>query len=215
MHGGIVVLAGFALIALLLAWSRWLARRRLAAAGHLLLAAVAATVVLFLWPVLQSLHSYSPAVPGATVAELSFEQTGSRSYLATLTRLPDGRSQVFQLTGDQWRLDGRTLEWRGLAADLGLRPVFRLERLTARRTRADDGDEGPTSSFALSDSSGEDVWAKSRTHPLWRRFVQGEHAEGAWQPLADRARFTVRLAGNALSIEPANEAAGVGELPGG
>jgi len=46
----LVVLAGFAIVVALLAWSRWLARRRWAAAGHLLLATSLGVTVGLGWP---------------------------------------------------------------------------------------------------------------------------------------------------------------------
>ena len=106
MRGVAVVLACFSLIALLLAWSRWLARRRLASAGHVLLAIAAGWGAVLLWSILASLDTYVPVVHGQPVADVYLEQTGSRSYRAVLTRLPAGRVQVFEVDGDQ-RATGR------------------------------------------------------------------------------------------------------------
>ena len=49
MHGAAVVVTCFALVALLLAWSRWLAGRRLAAAGHVAMAIAAAAGAREVW----------------------------------------------------------------------------------------------------------------------------------------------------------------------
>lgn len=208
MHAVAVVLAGFALTALLLGWSRWLVRRRRAAAGHWLLAAVAATGSLMLWPLVADLETYDPLVNEMTVAELHFEQTGSRQFRATLVRLPSGRTQVFELTGDQWRIDARTLEWQGTAAELGLRPVYRLERLATRHSRpvADGGPATPMS-FGLSAASGADLWARSRSSERWARHLSGRHAAGPWKPMANGARYVVRMGNGTLRVVASNEAA--------
>jgi hypothetical protein len=211
VHGVAVVLACFSLITLLLAWSRWLVGRRLAAAGHLLLAVAAGWGAAALWPILASLDTYEPLVRDQVVAELHFEQTGSRSFRATLTRLPVGQIQVFEMSGDQWRIEARTLDWRGRAAQLGLRPAYRLERLSARHTRPVPGQDPAASSYALGEDRGDDVWAKARTSPAWMRYAQGNHADGPWQPLANGARFAVRIEGRTLLVDPANEAAAVSE----
>jgi hypothetical protein len=39
------------------------------------------------------------------------------------------------------------------------------------------------------------------------RYVRGGHADGPWRPLADGAHFTIWLDGEALRVDPANEAA--------
>lgn len=219
MRGVAFVLACFALIALLLAWSRWLAGRKLAMLGHVVLGVTAGWTALMVWSVTGSLVSYEPVVRGQPVAELYLEQVGSRNFRGTLTRLPGGRVQVFQLTGDQWRLEARTLDWRGRAAELGLDPMFRLERLSTRPQPGSDaragGDEPEPSRYTLASDSGEDLWAKARTSPGWMRHLQGGHADSPWRPLVDAARFTVWLAGPALRIEPANEAAATSAKPSG
>ncbi len=217
MRGVAVVLACFTLLALLLAWSRWLAGRKLATLGHVVLGVAAGWAALMLWSVTGSLVSYEPVIRGQPVAELYLERVGSRNFRGTLTRLPGGRVQVFELTGDQWRLEARTLDWQGRAADLGLDPMYRLERLSTRPQPASDaraaGDEPEPSRYTLSSDSGEDLWAKARTSPSWMRHLQGGHADSPWRPLVDEARFTVWLAGPALRIEPANEAAATSAKP--
>ena len=211
MRGVVVVLAGFALIALLLAWSRWLAGRRLASVGHGLLAVAAGWIALLIWSVTGSLASYEPVVRDQPVAELYLEQADSRSYRGTLTRLPAGRVQVFELEGDQWRLEARTLVWRGWAASLGLAPMYRLELLGTRMVRNSGAGTPPplgsVSRYGLAEDTGDDIWAKSRTQPGWMRHLEGGHADGPWRPLADEARYTVWLAGGTLRVEAANEAA--------
>jgi hypothetical protein len=211
VNGVAVVLAGFAIVALLLAWSRWLARRRVAATGHVLLAILAGWGALAVWSVIGGLDSYAPAPGDQPIAELYLEQTGAQRYRGTLTRLPAGRVQVFELAGDQWRLEARTLEWQGLAAELGLEPMYRLERLLTRARPAPPGEpaatSAPASRFELAAGAGEDLWAKARTRPSWERHLRGGHADSSWHVLVDKARFTVWLTGPALRVEAANQPA--------
>ena len=94
MRGVAVTLAGFTLLASLLAWSRWLARRRLASLGHAVLAAACAALAAFLLVVTDGLESFSPVRPGMAIAELRFDDAGPGRYRATLVRLPEGRVQV-------------------------------------------------------------------------------------------------------------------------
>jgi hypothetical protein len=213
VYGVAVVLAAFALITLLLAWSRWLAGRRLAVAGHLLMAVTAGWAAAWLWPVLLSLETYEPALRGQPVADLYIEQTGSRKYRVTLTRLPAGQVQVLEMTGDQWRLEVRTLDWRGWAARAGIRPVYRLERLSARHVRPVTSEDVPASSYTLGTGEGDDVWAQARTSAAWARLAQAGRVEGPWEPLANGARFLVRREGQLLRVEAGNEAAAASLSP--
>jgi hypothetical protein len=207
VHGAAVVVTCFALVALLLCWSRWLAGRRLAAVGHLVMAIAAAAGALLMWSVMAGLESYEAVLHDQPVASLFVERTGSQSFRATLTRLPAGRVQVFELTGDQWRLEARTLDWQGLAAQIEPNRRYRLERLITRATRPLSGPAAAESSFSLGTDSPHDLWARSRTMPGWKRHVRGDHAYGPWRPLANGGLFTIWLDGETLRVDAANAAA--------
>jgi hypothetical protein len=188
-----------------------------------------------LWPPVLHLQTYESLRPRALVAQVHCERTGPSAYRVTLTRLPAGHMQVFEMSGDEWRLDVRTLVWTGQAAQLGLPDSYRLDRLSGRYLRtelaveatpapaaaraAEPAPTAPTllvpASYALSDveEAGEDIWAQARTDSGWKDYVDARHAYGPWRPLADGARYDVamtRAPGQAeavLEARPANEAA--------
>jgi hypothetical protein len=90
----LAVLAGFALVAALLAWSRWLAGRRWAAAGHLLLTALLALALVGGWPILRYVQTFTPRAPERPVAELFFERIGPGRFRAAVTHLPRATNGV-------------------------------------------------------------------------------------------------------------------------
>ncbi len=199
MRAPLLVLAGFAIIAALIAWSRWLSKRRWAAAGNLLLAVVAALVALLGWPVVRDLDRYETAARGQAIASVFVEKTGSRSQRVTLTRLPSGRMQVFELDGDEWRLVARELDWTSLTASLGFRRRYRLESLDSRDSSA----SGPSvaTEVALVEVRGFDLWARAKPGSTWSRFAMPRTRSMRWEPLIDKARFRVYLADDGLVVE--------------
>ncbi|MGB5104901.1 MAG: hypothetical protein WBO04_16495 [Steroidobacteraceae bacterium] len=207
MLGAAVVLAFFALVASILAVSRRMAGHRLASAGHLVLAVTCAGGALLSWSLANDFSNYRLLDERQAVAELYFEQTGSRRFRVTLTRLPHGRIQVFELMGDQWRIDARTLAWRNEAARLGVRPRYRLEQLNARDTTGAAGPARSVAGYDLGEDAGPDVWTKARYRSTWARQADAQTAYGPWQPMANGARFEVRLQGGSVLVEPLNEAA--------
>jgi hypothetical protein len=236
MLGVIALCVAFGLLALLVSLSRWLAHRPWAAVGNLAVAIVLLLVAQRLWPPVLHLQTYESIRPKALIAQVHCERTGPSAYRVTLTRLPAGQMQVFEMTGDEWRLDIRTLVWTGRAAKLGLPDSFRLDRLRGRYLHTQLAPEvapkvaaaaksavateaAPPllvpASYALSDEdeAGEDVWAQARTESGWKDHIDARHAYGPWRPLADGARYDVsmtRVPGKAeiaLDARPANEAA--------
>ena len=233
MLGVIALCVAFGLLALLLSLSRWLAHRPWAAAGNLAVAVLLLLVAHRLWPPVLHLQTYESMRPKALIAQVHCERTGPSAYRVTLTRLPAGHMQVFEMSGDEWRLDVRTLVWTGpgratgLAGQLQAGPAERP--LPAHRTGLRDQRRRPLrlpaakpaparlvpASFALSDEeeAGEDIWAQARTDSRWKAHVDARHAYGPWRPLAGGARYDVsmtRAPGQAeavLDARPANEAA--------
>lgn len=209
MRPVLVVLAGFALIVALLAWSRWLAGRRWAAAGHLVLAVLLGAAVALGWPLARYLGTYEVRVPERPVAEVFFERIGPNRFRVAVTRVPAGRMQVVELVGDEWRLDLTALDWSEGAVSLGARPRYRIEAIvsrpapavparlapgvTARLTR---GDEPPPGLAHLGAARG-------------RPLIATQSLAGPWLPMADGARFDVRTtAGDVVEVDPLNVAAG-------
>ena len=220
MLGVIALCVAFGLLALLLSLSRWLAHRPWAAAGNLVVAMVLLLVAQRLWPPVLHLQTYESMRPKALIAQVHCERTGPSEYRVTLTRLPAGHMQVFEMSGDEWRLDIRTLVWTGRAAKLGLPDSFRLDRLSGRYLHTELPHEDPSQatpsatpaagsavaaepvpallvpdSYALSDEevAGEDIWAQARTDSGWNGHVDARHAYGPWRPLADGARYEVSM----------------------
>lgn len=223
MPGAILLLVVFGFIALLLGFSRWLARRHWAAAGNVAVAILLFAIAHVAWPAVMHLRTYEALLPrDAMVAQVSCERTGPRTFRLTLTRLPAGRMQVFEMTGDQWRLEARTLVWKDRAAQIGLPASYRFERLSSRRLDATRSSGVPAeqppelpASHALSDAdeAGEDVWSQARTGRRWASQVDPRRVYGPWRPLANGARFDVWMERPSGSIDaqlqalPANEAA--------
>lgn len=213
-----LALACFGIVVLLLALSRWLAHRRWASVGHLVLALALLLSAAWIRPVAANLATYDVRLAQRPVAQIYCERTSSRSYRVTLTRLPGGHMQVFEVLGDEWRIDARTLDWRGPAVDLGLRASYRLDRLSTRFVREPESDTPPSSYLLSDDDTRTDVWAQARTGDFWSRYAHADHAYGPWQPLADGARFDVtfdrgRLAAHAAN-EPAAKALAAAPAPG-
>jgi hypothetical protein len=204
----LVILAAFAVVTLLLAWSRWLAGRRWAASGQLLLATAASVVVAVVLPLSRYLAHYETQLDNLPLAELFFERIAPSRYRVKLTHLPSGRMQVVDLPGDQWRLDVDAPRWATWSAPLGLEPRYRIERLSSRPAGPAGEDPSGTAdatSRTLAADTGPPPWlaglGAGRGEPLLAPRV----IHGQWQPMVPGGRLAVRLniAGQ-LVVDPVN-----------
>ena len=208
MRPVLVILAAFAVVTLLLAWSRWLAGRRWAASGQLMLAIAASVVVAVALPLTRHLSNYETQLGDLPLAELFFERIAPSRYRVKLTHLPSGRMQVVDLPGDQWRLDVDAPRWATWSAPLGLAPRYRIERLSSRPA----GPAGEDASGAADATSR--TLAADTDPPPWLAGLGAGRGEpllaprvihGQWQPMVPGGRLAVRLTdGGHLAVDPVN-----------
>lgn len=209
MRPVLVILAGFAVIALLLAWSRWLVGRRWAAAGNLALALVLGVAVTCGWPFVAYLDTYEVRRVERPVAEIFFERSGPDRYRVALTRLPSGRMQVVELVGHQWRLDLRTLNWSERTTRLGPLPRYRIQALASRQAQSAPAGVPQGVTHDLNRGADNVPWLARVGTRDGAPLTATRDLTGPWQPMAHGARFDVRLtAEDAVVVDPLNAAAG-------
>lgn len=203
-----VLLLGAAGVLLLMHAARRARRRRLLAASGsgvsglclLALGGLAAAVAL-------NLHTYQRLTHEQDVATLAFTERGSAHFEVTI-EYPDARpTRRYALRGDEWQLDARIIKWRGAGNLLGLDTLYRVERLSGRyrdiaRERAE-----PRSVFALAPQPGVDLWSAARRYDRWLPWVDATYGSAAYLPMADGARYRVRVTQSGLLARPLNTAA--------
>jgi len=203
-------LAVFGVVAGLLAAVRSGRRRQVSALGHALLAGVLLWAAVWMWPLGTGIAGYDRLRDGQAVAELYFEQLVPGRFRVTMTRLPGGRMQVFDLDGQRWRIDARTLHWRGWALEAGLTPRYQLDRLTGLDA-ADNDKTLPRGTYDLGDPGGLRFWQRIRAGPYWRRVVDARLVYGPNAVMSHGARYEVVLATQGLDARPINDAAAVAQ----
>jgi hypothetical protein len=198
----VIGIFGLLLVALAcqrLARARFLAAGGSALAGVLLLALAAAFFVVSL-----NLHTYARLTFEQPVAEIVFEARGPQHYRATLTQIPSGEMQMFVLAGDEWQLDARVLKWKGWANLLGLDAQYRLERVSGRYRDIDEERSAERTVYGLSENPGVDLWVLSTQYPKWLPFVDAVYGSATYLPMADGARFEVKMTQSGLIARPVN-----------
>jgi hypothetical protein len=152
--------------------------------------------------VAMNLHTYARLTYEKPVAELSFEARGPQRYLATLTRLPSGEVQTFELSGDEWQVDARVLKWHGWANVLGLDARYRLERVSGRYLDIEQERTAKRSVYALGQTPAIDLWKFAQAHPHWVPFLDGFYGSAAYLPMQPGERYRVTLTQSGLIARP-------------
>lgn len=151
------------------------------------------------------MRSYVPIAEDKPLATLSFKADGP---LYRVSILEGDRERTLTLEGDLWQLDARILEWKGLAALIGLEPGYRLEKLSGRFLSIEQQSLAQHSRIELARSPyGIDLWRWLRLgqHDLFVFDPQARRV--TYLPIADEAVFSIKLTPAGLLAEPVNPAA--------
>jgi hypothetical protein len=114
---------------------------------------------------------------------------------------------VFMLYGDDWQLDARVLKWKGWANLLGLDAQYRLERISGRYRDIEQERRDERTVYALSQNPGLDLWELSNRYRRWLPFVDAMYGSATYLPMAETARYEVKMTQTGLIARPMNAAA--------
>lgn len=167
--------------------------------------AFAVVVALAAW----DLRGYLQMRDDQPVATLTFNRLEPQRYSITLA-LPNAVEQRVELDGDLWQLDVHVLRWSTYLTGLGLKPGYRLNRMSGRYLALEDDQRKPHSEVSLqSEPPRVDAWFW--LHRINQRFtpLEAQSTSVTYQPMADGAVFTIGLTAAGLVAKPLNDRAKV------
>lgn len=153
------------------------------------------------------LYSYKQVLQEQPVATISFDKIEDQHYFAVLSD-KNGQEQRVELRGDQWQLDARIVKWKGYLAGFGLKPAYRLERLSGRYYDIEQETTEKRTAHSVHPSLyGVDVWQIVNNHPDWLPVVDAVYGSATYLPMKDGALFEISLSNTGLVARPVNQVA--------
>jgi len=153
-----------------------------------------------------SYYGYGRLVDEQTVSQIEFSRSAPGQYTARV--MIDGEmDRLLDLSGDEWQMDARVVNWKPPATLLGLDPIYQLDRLSGRYSDINDEMSEERTVHALSDELRLDIWRVARKFPALMPGIDAYYGTATYLPMADGARFEVRLTRTALIARPMNEQA--------
>jgi hypothetical protein len=168
----------------------------------LLLVALASVIVLLAL----DMGTYTAVSRDKPLVTIGFEADGPQRYRVNL--LQGGSEHTVSLDGELWQLDVRLLQWKGLAALIGLEPGYRLEKLTGRYLSMEQQQQSLSARVALSRSRyGIDLWHWLRMGNMDLHVFDAQARRVNYLPMANGAVYSISLAATGLLVHPLNQAA--------
>lgn len=153
------------------------------------------------------IFTYKQIVEEKSVATISFEALAPQRFNALLAD-SDGKERRFELTGDQWQLDARILKWPNWMMAVGVKPGYRLDRISGRYYSLEKERISERSVYGLyEDGFGIDVWQALHDSGRSINLVDAIYGNATYVPMADGALYEVRISNTGLLARPLNESA--------
>ena len=153
------------------------------------------------------LRTYFELTYEQPVATVRFRALGPQYFRA---RLSYGGHRVIEtdLHGDEWELDARIIKWRGFANVLGLKTLYRLDRLSGRYRSVRQERTAIHSAVSLSPATWPDSWSLMHRYQQWLPWLlDASYGSGTFLPMANGAEYRVTLSPTGLVARPGNAAA--------
>ncbi len=152
-------------------------------------------------------YSYQQLVSEKSVATLEFSQLDEQKFSAKILT-SEGKQYNFDINGDQWQLDARIIKWPSAFGAVGVRPAFRLERISGRYYSWEKEQTEPRSVFPLDEHNySVDIWEWSKRLNLKDVGIDATYGSATYLPMADGALYEVSLSNTGLVARPFNKAA--------
>ena len=127
--------------------------------------------------------------------------TGPERFMATFT-FPDGRRELYELTGDAIYVDAHIVKWAPLANILGLHTAYQLDRVSGRYDRLEEEQTKPRRTFALSRPNPVDMFQLARSLAFLGRVVDTEYGSATFISARGPAALELRVSTSGLLFRP-------------
>jgi hypothetical protein len=130
-----------------------------------------------------SIYTYHRLSAETLIAELRFDPTGERSYVAHLRTGSRCEDRDYPLYGDQWRVDAAFVKWKYWALLLGLDSQYRLDRLEGRYRTAVDQNTQQRVAYDLEHGTALDVVAVADALGRWNFLLDATYGSSTYQDI--------------------------------
>ncbi len=140
-----------------------------------------------------------------TAARIKVVPSGLQRFDATVT-FADGRTEIYDLAGDDIYVDGHIVKWTPLANMLGLHTSYRLDRISGRYRSLDQENTARHTAYAMGTPAMFDLVALGKRLPLGE-FFDAEYGSATFVPVAPPGELELKVSTTGLLLRPLPAAA--------
>lgn len=162
-----------------------------------------------------NLQTYAQLSKERLAGQITLKKTGDFSYIATVDLADNGKLRGaptdFQVTGEDFRIEGPVLKWKPWANVLGMDALFRVDHIEGVyvNTNCENQYDPRRADFAEKGGAADQFKSIRGLGESWKLInaVDVVNIQGSRVPMADGAAYDLKATQGGFELEPANEVA--------
>jgi len=148
-----------------------------------------------------SIRGYRALTYEEVAATIRTIPIGAQRFRASVT-YPDGRAEIFELSGDSIYVDAHILKWRPWVNLLGLHTLYELDRVAGRYDRLADERAKPRTVYSLGRLQPFDLFDVARRFPRLSALVDAEYGSATFVGARGFAAYDILVSTSGLLARP-------------
>jgi hypothetical protein len=135
-------------------------------------------------------------------ARISVRPAGPQKFAATV-RYPDGRSQVFDLAGDELYVDAHILKWKPIANLIGLHTAYELDRVAGRYQAIEQERSAPRTVYLLREERPVELFRLRQRYAFLAPLYDAEYGSASFVQVLQPTELELRVSTTGLLMREA------------
>jgi len=148
------------------------------------------------------IQGYRALTREEVAARISVRPAGQQKFVATV-RYPDGRSQAFDLTGDEIYVDAHILKWKPIANVIGLHTAYELDRVAGRYQAIEQERSAPRTVYLLRAERPVELFRLRQRYAFLAPLYDAEYGSATFVQAMQPTELEVRVSTSGLLMREA------------
>ena len=148
------------------------------------------------------MQGYQALTKEEVAARVAVRPMGPQKFIATVTQA-DGRSQTFDLAGDQIYVDAHIIKWKPIANLIGLHTAYELDRVGGRYQAIEQERSAPRTIYLLRDERPVELFQLRQRYSFLAPLYDAQYGSATFIEVKEPAELEVRVSTSGLLVRDA------------
>ena len=145
------------------------------------------------------IQGYQALTREEVAARITVQPAGAQKFNATV-RYPDGRTQAFDLAGDEIYVDAHIIKWKPIANLVGLHTAYELDRIAGRYQTLEQERSAPRTIYLMREERPVELFALRQRYAFLAPLYDAEYGSATFVQVKEPAELDVVVSTTGLLV---------------